>query len=234
MSELRNLFVDPDESEIAILGGNYIGNFLSGGGLSNGFCVVSNKRAYFKGKCYYKDGNGHLKADKEERVVDLDNITGSGFIHGNITPMIVKVIFLTVTIISFLLEVMCIATGGTEDAFVTMTFIFLATIAVSIGSWLIKSKLFEINYAGGGIAFLASDYSEKEMQDFQVALRRAKDSFVTARNTQTVYHQMPSQVAVQPSDSKSVASTIKEYKELLDSGAITQEEYEKAKQKLLG
>ena len=45
-----NMFVDSAEREISTLGGGYQRNFLSTGTLEKGFCTVTNKRVYFRGK----------------------------------------------------------------------------------------------------------------------------------------------------------------------------------------
>ena len=55
-TDLRSMFVDANEQQIAVLGGNYLSNFLATGTIEKGFCVLSDKRVYFRGKCYYKSG----------------------------------------------------------------------------------------------------------------------------------------------------------------------------------
>ena len=78
MNNMSNLFVDANEKEISTLGSNYLRNFLSTGSLENGFCTVTDKRVYFRGKCYTKSGNNY-KSTKEEKTVDLKDVTGTGF-----------------------------------------------------------------------------------------------------------------------------------------------------------
>lgn len=78
MENLKSLFIDSSEKQIATLGSGYLQNFISTGAVANGFCVVSDKRVYFRGKCYYKSGT-YYRQTKEERTVDLKDITGTGF-----------------------------------------------------------------------------------------------------------------------------------------------------------
>lgn len=83
-----------------------------------------------------------------------------------------------------------------------------------------KQKMFEISFAGGCIAFKASNYSEEEIDKFQKNLRMVKDSFVNQMHEGFV-------------NSSSTADELTKYKMLLDSGAISYEEYEKAKKQIL-
>lgn len=73
-------FVDSDEKLVSSLGNRYIENFIADGTLKNGFSVISNKRVYFRGSCFVGSGKNLVKSD-EERVVDLGDVTGSGFIY---------------------------------------------------------------------------------------------------------------------------------------------------------
>lgn len=79
-ADVKQLFIDSTEKQCAVLGGDYLMNYLSYGVLSKGFCVVSDKRVYFKGKCYYKNQNKYNSAT-EQRIVDLKDITGTGIFH---------------------------------------------------------------------------------------------------------------------------------------------------------
>lgn len=75
-----NMFADPAEKEIATLGSGFMSNFLRTGSLEKGFCTLTEKRIYFKGSCYYKSGNDY-KASKEERIVGIKDVTGTGFVE---------------------------------------------------------------------------------------------------------------------------------------------------------
>lgn len=73
-------FIDGDETLVSSLGNRYIENFIANGTLENGFSVISNKRVYFRGSCLTGNGKSFIKSD-EERVVDIRDVTGSGFIY---------------------------------------------------------------------------------------------------------------------------------------------------------
>jgi hypothetical protein len=230
MQNLTGMFVDSDEKQVAVLGGNYLQNFLATGSLEKGFCAVSNRRAYFKGKCYYKV-NGSYKTSREERIVDLGDVTGSGFVFSNLVPLIVKII-MTVVAVVFIIGGLSVLNDD-EVAALYLIVPGIVDLVCLIAACIKKHKIFEISYAGGGIAFKASNYNERETQQFQKALRKAKDEYVSVHKAQTIVQQMPVQPQPQQA-TMSVADQLKQYKELLDSGVITQEEFDKMKGKLLG
>lgn len=232
MGDSKKLFVDADEKEISILGGDYLNNFLEMGTLECGFCVVSDKRVYFRGKCYHKTNN-HYRSSYEERMVDLKDVTGTGFVESKNLLLMVLAIISTIYLIFCLLSdksgsslrnISNILTSTKLTIEVESTNLIIAII-LCIGFWtayfIVETRLFEISFAGGKIAFKASNYNMSEMQEFQKELRRAKDEY-----TETT--------SVMPSGKNgSCAAEIKKFKELLDMGAITQEEYDIAKKEIL-
>lgn len=97
--------MSPNEKLVATLGNNYIQNYLHNGSVRNGFAVVSDKRAYFYGTSYTISYNskGKPRATKTNRsqVVDLKDITGTGFKRtSNIGYVIAAVVFTILAIFS--------------------------------------------------------------------------------------------------------------------------------------
>lgn len=215
MSDLNKLFVDANEKEVATLGGDYLRNFLTSGSLAKGFCGVSDKRVYFKGKCYTKSGS-HYKSTKEERIVDLKDITGTGFSKTkSFSLLILMIISLAWAAFSFVMSAM----ADSLDQVLMWVVTFVPAIIFVVWYILYNIRIFEISFAGGKIAFKASNYNEQEIQEFQKALRTAKDNYTEAPKAAV---------------SASGADELKKYKELLDAGAITQAEFDDAKKKILG
>lgn len=223
MNNMSNLFVDANEKEISTLGSNYLRNFLSTGSLENGFCTVTDKRVYFRGKCYTKSGNNY-KSTKEEKTVDLKDVTGTGFTFIKRFWLMILAILCTIwaVVLTFSLVASLPELNESEGWSSILLVIFVAilpTIVLWGLYWFLKVKVFEISFAGGKIAFKASSYNENEVNNFQRALRQAKDNYKEALNTVS---------------NSSGADELKKYKDLLDSGVISQADFDIAKKKILG
>ena len=209
MKDFKQFFIDSNEKQIAVLGESYLQNFLNSGDLSKGFCAVSDKRAYFKGKCYYRSGNS-FKSTSEEKVVDLKDITGTGF------ALINPISYLVISIVSLVLGMFFMTVNGTARFLGIL--LMLCAIGIGIFYFISKIKVFEITYSGGSMAFKTGNYTTAEIQKFQKLLRIAKDTTPTKGN-------------VVMTSNSSIGDELKKYKELLDAGAISQEEYEQLKRK---
>lgn len=108
---------------------------------------------------------------------------------------------------------------------------FLISCILTFADYLKKRKtLFEIQYAGGRIAFEVSYYAKAEIDDFQKQLRRAKDFAEETSTIKTVTADAPVQTASQ----NSVPDDLRKYADLLKDGLISQEEYDAMKKKILG
>lgn len=108
---------------------------------------------------------------------------------------------------------------------------FLISCILTFADYLKKRKtLFEIQYAGGRIAFEVSYYAKAEIDDFQKQLRRAKDFAEETSTIKTVTADAPAQTATQ----NSVPDDLRKYADLLKDGLISQEEYDAMKKKILG
>ena len=223
MNNMSNLFVDANEKEISTLGSNYLRNFLSTGSLENGFCTVTDKRVYFRGKCYTKSGSNY-KSTKEEKTVDLKDVTGTGFTFIKHFWLMILAVLCTIWAVVFTFIIVS-SLPVLSDFEILPSFLYLIFLAIlpTIVLWglylFLKVKVFEISFAGGKIAFKASSYNENEVNNFQRALRQAKDNYKEAPNTVI---------------NSSGADELKKYKDLLDSGVISQEDFDNAKKKILG
>ena len=94
--KFQHVFVEPSEQYVSSIGNEYITNFLLNNSLSKGFAIVSDKRVYFKGKCYYQNDNGKLKKRFTEQIVDLKDVTGTGYKRVNPTWILILSIFFAI------------------------------------------------------------------------------------------------------------------------------------------
>lgn len=225
--DYKSIFLNSREKFICALGNNYLQNFLAGGGLQKGFAVLSDKRVYFKGDCFVRSGKRFSKST-EERVVDVKDITGSGFISTNpIWALIVSIYFIVNTFIALLTSIPSISLFANSEYLGIMFLPVFFGVAISGLFYYIyiskKHNFFQIQYAGGVIAFETKWYGANEAQKFQKALRLAKDT----------YEQSKERLIDPENNTSSSADELKKYSELFNSGAITQDEYNKIKQKYL-
>lgn len=91
-----------------------------------------------------------------------------------------------------------------------------------------RLSLFEINFAGGRIAFDVRWYPEVDSKDFQRQLRLMKDQM-----TEKVQTPQEANSAANASAAGSTADELKKWADLLSQGIITQEDFNEIKQKLL-
>lgn len=178
-ARFTRLFMSPNEKLVATLGNNYIQNYLHNGSVRNGFAVVSDKRAYFYGTSYTisYNGRGNPNANKMSRsqVVDLKDVTGSGFIRMvNIGYAVLAwaLVIISIFLIMLLYDI-------EEGLAVIGGLAALSAILFLIYQYYDnKLSLISIQYAGGEIAFDIRWFSGQEINNFHQQLRLAKDKVV--------------------------------------------------------
>ncbi len=178
-ARFTRLFMSPNEKLVATLGNNYIQNYLHNGSVRNGFAVVSDKRAYFYGTSYTisYNGRGNPNANKMSRsqVVDLKDVTGSGFIRMvNIGYAVLAwaLVIISIFLIMLLYDIEeGLAVIGGLAALSALLFLIYKYYDN-------KLSLISIQYAGGEIAFDIRWFSGQEINNFHQQLRLAKDKAV--------------------------------------------------------
>lgn len=173
ISSIEEVLVDKNEEQIAVLGSGYLSSFLRGGTLDKGFGILTDKRYYFKGKCYTKSGRGFAKTD-EEWTVDVKDITATGFAFNH------KISLLVLAIISVIAGVIMAAACGEDDGaggFIVMGIVL--GIIFLVAYILSKRSMYFVTFAGGSIALKTSKYGGvKEIRKFDKTLRQTKDRAV--------------------------------------------------------
>ncbi|MCL2604128.1 MAG: SHOCT domain-containing protein [Defluviitaleaceae bacterium] len=226
-TKFNKLFASPSEKFVCTLGNNFAENYLAKGSLENGFAILSDKRVYFKGICYISTGKNFVKRN-EERIVDVKDVTGTGFIHFKAILMRIIAIILTMSVVLLTILIIIEPPNNDED---NVMLVFLILIMLGIFFWFMYFKnlktLFEISFAGGKIAFDTTWLNEQEIQDFQRNLRLTKDAYEEHQQAQAT-------PVVVSAPQASVSDELKKYKDLLDGGVITEEEFITAKSRLLG
>lgn len=226
---LNKFLFDESEEIISVLGNNTAQTFISTGVLGNGFAVLSNKRVYFKGNCLIRKGKG-VYTKSEEKAVDIGDITGTGFVHNKaLWARVLYIVFFSFTI-AFLIEMLVLGLSFGIYAFLGGLFWVVICGGLHIlFKFLYKSynySAFEITYAGGGIAFDMHWITDEESKEFQRSLNLLKDKIKEEKSEKKESFQSYPK-------GEDIPDQLMKFKNLLEQGVITQEEFEKKKKQLL-
>ncbi len=232
-SKFRKFFMSPNEKLVAVLGNSYVENFFQNGSISKGFSVVSDKRAYFQGSSYYisynDKGRKIVVKNSQSRTVDLQDVTGTG--TDNYAQVGWKILCIIIPI------VLLVAMGL---MFFYILFWFGILIIAEIYCFFMyqrsKTSLITIQYAGGEIGFDKKWFTDQEIELFQKQIRLAKDKAIEASDN-AVANRLQEAVSAMAqstiSQNNSVADELSKLADLLSTGVITQEEFDKMKRELI-
>ncbi len=159
-SKYAKIFVEPNENYIVSLVNNYLNSFLTDKKIDCCIAFLSDKRVYLRGNMM-DINSGKLERSNIQKTIDLEDITGTGFIYSSsqIWKLVLAVIFPIIGLIA-------------PIAFITG---IIASILLLVSYMKGRNTLFFIEYAGGCIKFDASIYGLAESQDFEKQIRRAKN-----------------------------------------------------------
>ena len=159
-------FCSPDESQIVTIGTGYIANFLSGGEIEKAGATLTNKRVYFSGNVFSFTDKGHLTSMKEQKIVNVRDVTGTGYKQFNPIQYIIWAVIALISgivVYSTPMDNLGVWIGG-------------ITFAVLIVVFFIRRKtLLTIEYAGGNIGFDVRWLQKKEQDVFIRNIHLAKD-----------------------------------------------------------
>lgn len=226
----RPLIMDRNERIEAVIGNSCAQNFLTTGTLGNGFAVLTNKRVYFKGKCIFLSGK-RIYSKTEENTVDLKDVTGTGFVHNSAIWMkVLMIIFLVIAAFGVFITLLNVGVLGHEErlkeivvwlAFGGVGFLFRSLFKMY------HYSLFRIAYAGGGIAFDVRWTTQQETKLFQQQLVLLKQAQQQEQGKNIIIDER------KPKTMDQVPELLKKYKDLMDQGIITPQDYEEKKKQLL-
>jgi hypothetical protein len=236
-ARFRGFFMSPKEKLVCTLGNTYVQSFLSGGGATKGFSVVSDKRVYFRGTTFWVEGK-KIRKMQESKTVDLKDVTGTSvtFVSNPWMPLLGGFI----SFFSFVL-LMIVAVGGVYDQGLAVMFIIGGVLGLLIGiSFIIayfmtRINLLKVEYAGGCIGFDIRWFPMQEAETYQKQLRLAKDKAIEEAENATanaVTSAVSQITAVQPVAVAAPASSAQElmqYADLFEKGLITREEFDEFK-----
>ena len=143
------IFVEPDENYLGSLGNGYLNSFLTNKKIKRCIALLSDKRVYLRGNMV-DINSGKIERFNMQKTIDLEDITGTGFVYSS--PQVWKLVLAILTIP-----------------------VIIPAILVLVSYLKGRNTLFFIEYAGGCIKFDASIYGLAESQDFERQIRRAKN-----------------------------------------------------------
>lgn len=272
---MTNLFVDQSETTQAVLGQQAYDNFCRTGYSGKGFCVVSDKRLYFRGNYYYSFGRRFGKTNADS-IVDLCSYNFSNYVSYRIVHPIISIIIL---ILGFI-------TAGVgwymyEDSSSSFTYYYgsfhyypgdpversMSYVAFGLAIFMVliflvcitkKRNLFQMVFDTGkyGLATktlrgediygfqrqlsVAKENALENRKNEQEAQKKAQEAQRQAREAQRQAQEAQRQAqAIQKTEAASndaqvtPADELKKYAELLQAGAISQEEFEHVKKRIL-
>lgn len=158
-------FIDQSESAVATIGSNYLQNYLSGGEVSKGIGILTQKRFYYKGKNFSGAGK-ETKSATEEGVVSVEDVTFTKFTHFRHMGLLALAILLSVGALAFLFIPPVAFVGGV---------LLIAAVPFYIFYFVKRESLFLVAFPGGGFAFDIRWYPISDMRDFQRQLHLLKD-----------------------------------------------------------
>ena len=140
--------IDPEEQIIATLGNGFGVNLLYGNA-ERCYAVLTNKRVYFGGALYTGYGDMLHKINMEQ-IVDLEDITGTGFLYSKISKWMII------------------------WGIITLPTIVIGLILL-IKAFFDRKTFFFVQYAGGCVNFDAHLIGMADVRDFHTQIRRVKD-----------------------------------------------------------
>ena len=143
------IFVEPDENYLGSLGNGYLNSFLTNKKIKRCIALLSDKRVYLRGNMV-DINSGKIERFNMQKTIDLEDITGTGFVYSS--PQVWKLVLAILTIP-----------------------VIIPPILLLVSYLKSRNTLFFIEYAGGCIKFDASIYGLAESQDFERQIRRAKN-----------------------------------------------------------
>ena len=177
IKDMSDIFVNPDERQIAIMQGRYLSNLIRKGQMTSGFGVLTDSRLYYRGESYHQE-KWILYKTNEESIVDLQDITASGFIFRR--NLILAAIAGFVTLIELLLIVSVVFSPPENVIEFWLSMLVGGGIIIALWALFIffRQTIYQISHAGGMIAIKVYPNKLKQLRDFDKKLHQAKDEKV--------------------------------------------------------
>ena len=180
----------------------------------------------------------------QEKVVDLRDITGTGYIsQRRIFQLIISFPVMLLGVLLCLIGLLCLlGLMRVMGSGVAGNIVLAALgIMIGIGGYQLykgsRATFFNIEFAGGNISFDTSWYSKEEVDKFQLELRKC---MATIKDTEPVYaatgaaiHNHIAMPTSNNSREKDRIESLREYAKLKEEGILGEEEFQSIKDNLI-
>lgn len=176
--KFESIFHSQEEKLISILGQNYFDSILRDSALKKSVLILSDKRLYQRGVVYEKEGRGNFKKTQGQKIVDIEEVTGTSFISRH-----------SIVLLFFSVVLLVLIPMIAKDSSDPTTIIFIL-LFIDIVFWLwffyTKKKFFQIEYAGGAIATEIGWYKVSDIENFQKQITIEKDKLKSNISSDTI------------------------------------------------
>ncbi len=154
--DIKDVLVSSTENVIATFGNNYLQSILLSDTAEKFAFILTDKRLYFKGIGYYGAGdNKVLQKAVDEEVIDLNDITSTGFVNVGRLNIVLVVIF----------AILCFFIIGIPLLLIYY-FFYQAT----------KGTYFTVCFNGGSFNANIKSFPVESARDFNKQIRKAKEN----------------------------------------------------------
>jgi len=169
--DVKSAFIDPDEQLVEKIGNGYFINLLYSK-VKDCNLLLTDKRVYLKGS-FFDGGSKFSPMTREERIIDIEDVTGTGFIYESI-PWLVLILDVLFTVVSFVVTI--VYGPGADALIIPMIAACLGGVLLAVKIFMSRKILFFIEYAGGRILIDAKLIGLEDVRDFHKQMRRVKDN----------------------------------------------------------
>jgi hypothetical protein len=160
----------PSEKLVAVLKQGYVTSAIQGEIATNSL-VLSDKRLYQRGKIFEKVMNGRWISSSGQKVVDIKDVTGSGFEEVNYP------VYMFFGILTLVLEILMIIVAANEGNGGIVILFLIFPLFFFLIYFILRKRIFVVYYAGGTIGTECRFYPENEILDFQKQIALLKDRY---------------------------------------------------------
>ena len=245
-SKLRKFVSNEQEKIYAVLGIKNATNLLTKGIQEDGFCILTDKAAYFIGKVYQKKWIFAFRTNVQHRIIasEMKGINVGTLSRFRMLLFAILSILLEILNFRFFIYIYLYLDRDGSDVSGIFIVMFLLTVAsILIGfsliiyfvlhAFFLKRTNICIEFTSLTVAFPASELGKQEIKDFYKAVSEVQELYVNIVNPVPVEHTV-NEVRQRSNVYTNKVTSLSELSKLYENGMITQEEFEQLKKEVIG